>query len=209
MKGFFGLFIDSARSLKQLRTITTTGMLLAMAVAVRSLGVEITPDIRIVFTCVPICITALLYGPVVCGLSTVALDLIGFIIDNRSARMYSPQLALVVMLSGIIYGIFLYKKNIRLRWQDILRVALARLTVIVVCNICLNSYFLYTLYTNPDAGLMSIISDENIRSAFLMSVYPRAAKNLVQFPFDVILLAAVIPAAQAAYNRVRGICAKN
>ena len=154
MKSFFNLFIDSAKSLKNLRTLATTGMLLAMAIAIRSLAIQVTPDLRIVFTCIPISLIGLLYGPVVCGMSTFALDLIGFLIDNKSARGYSIELAMVVILSGIIYGIFLYKHTIKPQWSDLLRVALARFSVIFICNICLNSYFLYTLYINPDFTLL-------------------------------------------------------
>ncbi len=202
MKSFFLLFTDSAKSLKSLRTIATTGMLLAMAVAIRSLGIQVTPDLRIVFTCLPISLIALLYGPVVCGMSTFALDIIGFLIDNKSARGYSPELAMVVILSGVIYGIFLYKHTIKPQWSDILRVALARLAVIVVCNVCLNSYFLYTLYVNPEFSLIGMSGD--MWNAFTVWLAPRAAKNFLQYPIDVALLAMIIPAAQAAYNRVRG-----
>ncbi|MBQ5331939.1 MAG: folate family ECF transporter S component [Oscillospiraceae bacterium] len=201
MKSFFNLFIDSAKSLKNLRTLATTGMLLAMAIAIRSLAIQVTPDLRIVFTCIPISLIGLLYGPVVCGMSTFALDIIGFLIDNKSARGYSIELAMVVILSGIIYGIFLYKQTIKPQWSDLLRVALARFCVIFICNICLNSYFLYTLYVNPDFTLLG--ATEDMRNAFSLWITPRVIKNLGQFPIDFVLLAAVIPAAQAAYTKVR------
>ena len=201
MKSFFNLFIDSAKSLKNLRTLATTGMLLAMAIAIRSLAIQVTPDLRIVFTCIPISLIGLLYGPVVCGMSTFALDLIGFLIDNKSARGYSIELAMVVILSGIIYGILLYKHTIKPQWSDLLRVALARFSVIFICNICLNSYFLYTLYINPDFTLFG--AAEDVRNAFAVWITPRVMKNIMQFPIDFILLATVIPAAQAAYTKVR------
>lgn len=201
MKSFFNLFAESAKSLKNLRTIATTGMLLAMAIAIRSLAIQVTPNLRIVFTCIPISLIGLLYGPVVCGMSTFALDLIGFLIDNKSARGYSIELALVVILSGIIYGIFLYKQTIKPQWSDILRVALARFSVILICNICLNSYFIYTLYVNPDFTLLG--ANETMMNGFFVWILPRVVKNLGQFPIDVALLSMTVPAAQAAYCRVR------
>ncbi len=203
MKSFFNLFTDSARSLKNLRTLTTTGILLAMAIGIRSLGIQVTPDLRIVFTCVPISIIGLLYGPVVCGMSTFALDMIGFLIDNKSARGYSIELALVVILSGVIYGVFLYKKEIKLQPRDFVRIALARGCVVFFCNICLNSYFLYTLYVNPDFSLITAISSSTARNAFLLWASGRITKNLLQLPVDIVLLYIAVPAAQAAYNRVR------
>ena len=157
MKSFFSKFTDSAKSLGEIRTITVTGMLLALAVAIRSLGINITADARIVFTCVPISIIAMLFGPVVCGMSTFALDIIGFLIDNKSARGYSIELSLVVILSGIIYGIILYRADIRCTKSDIkgsvmsiLRIMLARGLVVLICNMMLNSYFIYSLYVNKD-----------------------------------------------------------
>ena len=109
MKSFFKMFLDSAKNFKDLRAITTASMLLAMAIAIRTLSIEITPDLRVGFTFVPIAAIAMLYGPVICGVSSFLLDFLGYIITNKSARFYSPQLALVVILSGILYGVLLYK----------------------------------------------------------------------------------------------------
>ncbi len=203
MKSFFNLFTDSAKSLKELRTLTTTGMLLALAVAIRSLAIQITLDIRIVFTFLPICVIAMLYGPVVCGISTTALDIIGFIIDNKSARGYSWELAMIVLLSGVFYGIFLYKKDIsKIDLKSILSILLARGSVIVICNIVLNSYFLYHLYINKDFSVATLFEGSEMRTAFLTWWTPRITKNLVQFPIDAVLLAIVLPAANTAYKTV-------
>lgn len=203
MKSFFNLFTDSAKSLKELRTLTTTGMLLALAVAIRSLAIQITLDIRIVFTFLPICVIAMLYGPVVCGISTTALDLIGFIIDNKSARGYSWELAMIVLLSGVFYGIFLYKKDIsKIDFKSIVSILLARGSVIVICNIILNSYFLYHLYINKDFSILTLFEASDVRTAFLTWWTPRITKNLVQFPIDAVLLTIVLPAANTAYKTV-------
>lgn len=203
MKSFFNLFTDSAKSLKELRTLTTTGMLLALAVAIRLLAIQITLDIRIVFTFLPICVIAMLYGPVVCGISTTALDLIGFIIDNKSARGYSWELAMIVLLSGVFYGIFLYKKDIsKIDFKSIVSILLARGSVIVICNIILNSYFLYHLYINKDFSVVTLFEASDVRTAFLTWWTPRITKNLVQFPIDAVLLTIVLPAANTAYKTV-------
>lgn len=203
MKSFLSLFTDSARSLKELRTLTTTGMLLALAIAIRSLAVQITLDIRIVFTFLPICVIALLYGPVVCGISTFALDIIGFIIDNKTARGYSIELALVVLLSGVFYGMFLYKKDIsNVSPRNIVSILLARGSVILICNILLNSYFIYSLYINKDFSVVTFFGDNDLRSAFVTWWIPRITKNIVQYPIDVVLLCIVLPAANIAYKSV-------
>ncbi len=199
MKGFFSIFSSSARNLKDLRTLTTVGMLLAMAIAIRSLAIQITPDLRLVFTFIPMCVIGMLYGPVVCGMSTLALDLIGFIIDNKYVRGYSPQLALVVVLSGVIYGLFLYRDKVKM-----INIIIARTLVVLICNICLNSYFLYTLYINKDFSVFS--GDEKSWEIFTTWLWTsfRLPKNLAELPLDLIILVVVLPAAMTAYKRVRG-----
>jgi ECF transporter S component (folate family) len=204
MKSFLSLFTDSAKSLKELRTLTTTGMLLALAVAMRSLAIQVTLDLRITFAFLPICVIALLYGPVVCGMSTFALDLIGFMIDNKTARGYSIQLALVVVLSGILYGIFLYKKDMSgIKAKNIINILLARGSVVLICNILLNSFFIYTLYINNEFSVMSFFENSDMRQAFMTFWSPRIIKNLCQYPVDAVLLAVVLPASCVAYKSVR------
>lgn len=209
MKSFLSKFTDSAKSLGEIRTITVTGMLLALAVAIRSLGINITADARIVFTCVPISIIAMLFGPVVCGMSTFALDIIGFLIDNKSARGYSIELSLVVILSGIIYGIILYRADIRCTKSDIkgsvmsiLRIMLARGLVVLICNMMLNSYFIYSLYVNKDFSVFTSLGDKNMMNQFMTwFVASRLPKN-VTYPVDIMLLSIVLPSANFAYKSV-------
>ena len=190
--------------MKELRTITTTGMLLALAVAIRTLAIEITPDIRIIFTYLPLCVIGMLFGPVVCGISTFALDIIGYIIDNKSARAYSMELAMVEILIGVLYGIFLYKSEIEgVNFKTVLRSALARGSVIIFCNLIIRSYLLYVLYYNKDFSIMSFFTDSSMSNGFLVWWTPRIAKNLIQLPIDVVLLTIVLPAANAAYKTVR------
>lgn len=206
MKSFFNIFKESAARLDDLRTIAVTGMLMAMGIALRSVGIDVTPDLRIVFTCLPLCVIGMFYGPVVCALATLGVDFIGYIVANRSSRGYMPQLIPVELLTGVIYGLVLYKRVIRPQWSDIFRGAAARLLAVVICNICLRSYLLYTAFTNPDFTVMCFWNgDIAMRDAFLLWVSPRVTKNLVQFIFaDIYLLAGILPAAQTAYSRVFG-----
>lgn len=204
MKSFFSLFSDSAKSLKDLRTITTTGMLLALAIAIRTLSVEITVDTRIIFTYLPMCVVGMLFGPVVCGMSTFALDIIGYIIDNKSARAYSMELAVVEILIGILYGIFLYKRQFEgVNFKTVLNSFLARGSVIIICNLVIRSYLLYSLYYNKDFSIMSFFNDSDTANAFLVWWWStRFTKNIIQLPIDVALLTFMLPAANKAYSMV-------
>lgn len=138
----------------------------------------------------------------VCGMSTFVLDFLGYIVQNKSPRAYSPQLAMVVIISGIIYGCLLYKCDFNnKKLQSYIRIAIARGSVILFCNIGLNSYFLYTLYVNKTFGITNLTKEG--MSGFLTYCTPRIAKNLIQLPVDLILLMIFLPAVKFAYEKVR------
>ncbi|MCL2054119.1 MAG: folate family ECF transporter S component [Oscillospiraceae bacterium] len=194
--GLAEMFRCSAKSLSELRTLLTSGLLVAMAIALRSAAFQITPDVRVSLQFLPICVIAMLYGPVVCMVASFATDLIGFLFD-ASGRFYSPQLASVVILSGLIYGVFLYrKKNDGKLFFSALT---SRTIVVILCNICLNSYFIYTLFVNKNFSLL----DFSGYKAFLIWVTPRIVVNIGKLPFDFALLCLILPLANAAYERIR------
>ena len=66
MKSFFYLFYESFKSLKDIRTLTTTGILIALSLAIGFFSIDVTPDLRINFAFLAICTIGMLYGPVVC-----------------------------------------------------------------------------------------------------------------------------------------------
>ncbi len=201
MKSFFRSFSESARSLTQLRTLTTTGLLLALGIVLRYVAIDVTADLRISFAFIATAAIGMLYGPVVCGASAVILDFLGYIITNKSPRFYSPQLALVILLSGIVYGCLLYKcdfKNDRIK--SFVKIIAANLIIAVVCNILLNTYFLYTLYVNKNFSFLSASALKGFGAYML----PRAVKNVIEFPIRVVILGLVLPAIKLAYDKVRG-----
>lgn len=200
MKSLFEAFSDSSKSLKDTRTLATTGIMLAMALVLRGLSVQVTEDVRIVFSFVPICIIGMLYGPAVCAMANVSLDIIGFIIDTKSARGYSPQLSLLSVAVGLMYGFILYKRSsLKPCKSDILRIFIARLAVVVICNVLVRSYLMYTMYVNPDFALFS--ADGRQWQAFAVYLQPRIIKSAVEFPIDIVILTVTLPVALQAYNR--------
>lgn len=202
MKSFSRMFYDSFKSLKDLRTLTTTGILLALAFVIKSFSIEVTPDLRIGFTFLATCTIGMLYGPVVCGMSTFLLDFIGYIVQNKSPRAYSPQLAAVVLISGVIYGCLLYKCDFQnSRIPSFIRVILSRVIVVLLCNIVLNSYFLYSLYVNKNFSITNLTADS--LGGFWVYCTPRITKNLIQLPIDLVMLCLFLPAVKFAYEKVR------
>lgn len=193
MKSFFGQFKSSALELKNIRTLTTTGILIAMAMILRVFAIQITPELRITFSFIAIVIVGMLYGPVVCAMSTLTIDILGYLVDSRSMGGYYPPLALVVVIAGMFYGVFLYKKRI-----NVINITLAKASVNLICNIGLNSYFLYTGFVNKGFN----ISDTSEWNAFFVWLVPRAIKNLALLPIEIVMLCMILPIASNAYKKV-------
>ena len=139
MKKFVTLFTDSARELKSVRTITTMAMLAAVAVILGYFSIEYGQLIRIGFSGIPNGIVDYLFGPVAGAVFHGALDIIKYLM--KPTGPFCPQLTLVVMLAGVLYGCFFYKKKLTI-W----RVLAAKFVVMLICNVILNTLCLQVLY---------------------------------------------------------------
>lgn len=217
MKSFFSLFRDSAAELKNVRTLTVTGMLTAIAIVLRAhLALNITQDLRVDFAFLFIMTAAMLYGPVLSVLCAIGTDVIGYILDGYKARDYNFALLTVKILVALIYGIMLYRstfKNSSARSDGsgffamikkdlplILRASAARIIVVFLGNIVLNSAVLYYSYTNPNFPFMS----QSEWDAFFLWLSPRFIKNIICLPIEIILIAIVLPAIYSSYRMVFG-----
>lgn len=162
-------YVDSARALGKTSTLTTAGILLAIQMVLSSYGViEVSDSLKISLAHLALAPTAMLFGPVVAGMQGALSDLLGFLL--KPTGPYFPGFTLSALLGGVVYGMMFYKTERRL-WQIIA----ARLIIVVFINICLNTVFLVMLY-GP---------------ARLATLPVRAFKNIIQLPFDCLLLSAV------------------
>ena len=171
MKKFVTLFTDSFRELKAVRTITTMAMLAAVAVILGFFSIEYGQFIRIGFSSIPNGIIDYLFGPVVGGIFHGALDIIKYMM--KPTGPFCPQLTLVVILAGILYGCFFYKKKLTI-W----RVLAAKFVVMLVCNVILTTLCLNVLYGQ----------------AFMVILPARALKNLIMWPIDSVIFFAMTKA---------------
>ncbi|MBQ7786039.1 MAG: folate family ECF transporter S component [Clostridia bacterium] len=162
-------FADSFRSLKRTSTVTTAGLLLAIQMVLSSYGViEVTDSLKISLAHLALAPTAILFGPVVASIQGALSDILGFLL--KPTGPYFPGFTLTALLGGLIYGLFLYKTE-KKTWQIIA----ARLVIIVLVNIGLNTVFLTMLYGPSRLATLPI----------------RAFKNIIQLPVDCVLLAFV------------------
>ena len=132
MKKLAALFTSSSQEMRQVRTVTVCAMMAAIGVVLGSLTIYITDTVRIGFSGIPVTLVSYLFGPVVGGMFGGALDVLKYLVKPMGPFM--PGLTLIVMLKGLLYGCFLYKKPLTL-W----RVLAVQLVVAVVCNLFLNT----------------------------------------------------------------------
>ena len=162
-------FVSSARALRSTRTLTTAGILLAIQMVLSSYGtIEVTDSLKISLSHLALAPTAVFFGPVVAGMQGALSDILGFLL--KPTGPYFPGFTLSALLGGVIYGLMFYRTERRL-WQ----IVLARLLIVVLINIGLNTVFLTMLYGPSRLATLPL----------------RAFKNIIQLPIDCVLLASV------------------
>ena len=117
--------------LSDIRVLTVSAMMLALATILGFLKVPVTQLIELRFAFLPIACTGMLFGPAVGGIVGGMSDILGFIV--KPTGPYFPGFTITAAAAGAIYGLFLYGKEIS--WQ---RVALAHFvrTVVVSFLLC-------------------------------------------------------------------------
>ena len=161
---FFANFKRSAAELKNLRTLCVTAMLVALDLVLKSVTINVTKDMKITFAFVALASIGMLFGPVVSLLAGTVTDVVGFFIAKQSGA-FNPMFTAVEAIGAMIYGMVLYN----LRFSDaealggkfvskndvkqILRIVLAKVAVVVVCNLILTPLAL--IATNSmEAGVL-------------------------------------------------------
>ena len=162
-------FRQSARTLKRIRPLVMTAMLLALQIILGTLTIPVGQSIQITFDYLPACLTAMLFGPVPAFLTGALADLISFVL--RPTGAFHPGFMLSPALAGVIYGLFFYRREPVRLWQFIV----ARLLAAALCNVCLNSLWLLQLYGQTAWAWIP----------------GRVLKNAVELPVSVVLLLAI------------------
>ena len=157
----FTLFRESAGELRQLRVITTCGILAALGVALKFVAsIDIGNYIRIGFSELPNFVAAALFGPVAGGVFAGVLDVLKYIVAPNGP--FLPLFTLTAVVKGIIFGMVLYKKPVS--W---LRVFVAQLLGSLVCSVFLNTLWLKLLYGQ---AILAILPGRLIQNAFSIPI---------------------------------------
>lgn len=145
------------------KTLVTMAILIAMQIVIsRFLSIQAW-NLRIGFGFVPIVISAIMYGAVKTGIVAGVSDILGAVLFSIG---FNPFLTVTAVLMGVIFGLFLHKK------QTVVTVVLSVLVVQIICSLGLNSYILYIFYSSPE-------------TSFLAYLLTRIGQTLVMIPLEI------------------------
>jgi ECF transporter S component (folate family) len=179
VRKFMLLFTSSMNELKNVTAISVAGMLVAIGVVLSFVKIVLSPVLEISFSFLPLAAGGLLYGPVVGGVMGILTDVLGYFV--RPNGPFFPGFTLNALISGVLYGLFLYKKPVT--WT---RVIIVSALIAVFINLGLTSLWLSMMYGK----------------AFIVLVSARIIKNIVMFPINTALLMVLLKFIEGF--RVRG-----
>ena len=151
------------------KKIALMGMLLAAQVVAGMFFSIKLPLVTIGFIFLPLSLTGMLYGPLWGAAAGVMGD---FLIASLGPYGYYPPMATTALLSGLIYGLFLYRRPVTLP-----RVVLCVLTESLLCSILLQTYWITTLSGQGYLALLPV----------------RLGQNLITAPISIFCIRAVAP----------------
>ncbi len=157
---------EAAAQLKSTETLLIAAMFVALRVVLRAIAIPVGPDLNLMLTFLPNALGGMLCGPVVAIVAGVVSDIAGFLINSLGGTFY-PMYTLIEVLGSLLYALFLWRAPARV-W----RVAAAKLSVNIVCNILLT----------PIANAMML------GKAAVLTSLPRIVKNIVLFPVETVLI---------------------
>ncbi len=174
MKNFNLTIKESAKELKGVKCITISAMLGALAIVLGFFSFYPLPTIRVGLDYLPSRVVYYLFGPVVGAVYGAAIDILKYFIKPMGP--YHPGFTLSSILSGIIFGMVLYKKPLKIS-----RVFVATTIKIAIVNIILNTYW----------------NTAFVGETFWAILPARVVKNLIMLPFETLLVYILIKGIEA------------
>ena len=138
---FTAILRESAAEQKKPQTLVVTAMMIAMNIALSSVHVYLTPQMRVGFGFLTNAITGMLYGPVVAA----------------TAGAVGDVLSITAALGGLIYGFLLYRRPMTLP-----RAIVAKSSISLLLNVLLNTFWMVVLYGKSFTALFPVRLTKNL-----------------------------------------------
>lgn len=149
-----------SKSSTYLTTVVCVALLIALDIIfTRFLSIQ-TQFLRIGFGLLPVAVAGIAFGPVWGGVCGAVGDILGMMIYPSGA--YFPGFTLTAALSGIIFGLILYKKT------SFVRVVIACAVVCIFLNLILDTLWLDIMYGQ---GFVAILPGRIVKCALNIPIY--------------------------------------
>lgn len=200
MKNFFTTFTDSAKEFTNLRSLVATSLLVALhTILALFLSIQVSDSLRISISFITDVVIGAFFGPVIGFVSGILGDIIQFILKPTGA--FNIGLTLNSGISGLIYGLFFYKKFPKpaseRKFRPIDLHFLCRCIIAVTVNAAIVNMLLSTYWI----ALMLLPDGNNISLSYYVTLFvPRCIKNLIQLPINIILSYYALTFMRHSYN---------
>jgi len=138
-----------SRNSKTVKLVTVAFLIAMEIILTRYLSVDVAGIARIGFGFLPVAMIAIMYGPWWAGGAYALGDILGMLVFPKGA--YFPGFTLTAFLTGVVFGLILYRKDIS--WQ---RTLIASLIVVLVLNLCMDTYWLHILMGQGFLAMMPL-----------------------------------------------------
>ncbi|HEY8421268.1 MAG TPA: folate family ECF transporter S component [Thermoclostridium sp.] len=151
---------------KDVHSMVLVALFIAIYVVLSLLRIYVIPnELRVSLTFMPIAWASMMFGPVAGGVTGALGDIIGWAINPVGP--YFPGYTVSGFVAGVIYGLFLYKKEIT--WK---RVIFAAITITFIVQVGLSSLWMNILTGKAYKALVAV----------------RLVKALIMLPVKIFLL---------------------
>ena len=139
---FSGAYWRTARNeLKNPRVLAFAGLVCAISIVLESLPIYLMgPSLKIYFSFLAVSLGCMCYGPVTGMMAGAIIDSVGFLLAGYG-EPYFPGYLVTAVLSGLLYGVMLYRQK-----PTLLRIIITRLIINYGSNVLLGSVWKAMLY---------------------------------------------------------------
>ncbi|MBE6911046.1 MAG: folate family ECF transporter S component [Ruminococcaceae bacterium] len=176
---FFNRIKSSAMELKSTKSIVLCAALIALYVAINTLSVFVTQELKLGFSFLVLAVLGMQFGAITGTLAGFLCDLMAYIVRPMGALHLG--FSLTTALTATVFAILLYRYELKL-W----RIIVSRIIINVFLNLLLNTIWLSQLYGN---GFWALLPG-------------RIFKNIGLLPIEIILLWIFLNAFKKAEKRL-------
>ncbi len=164
-------WIDAAMELKNTKILVIAALMIALRVGMKWASIPLAPNLRINIGAPLVnALGAMIFGPVVAGLAACVSDTLGVILMPQGPYFFPCMF--VEVAGSMMFAMFFYRARITTT-----RVILARFSMDLLVNICLNS------------AIMCWYFQVIYGKSYVAMILPAVIKNLCMFPIEAFVLA--------------------